>query len=353
MLSTRCRPLRLQDTYARLCRMLPLPILSHSPGANRDGFGRRVDYLRLSLTDRCNLRCTYCMPAEGVALQPREHLLTFEEIWRVAGAAFALGFRKFRITGGEPLVVRDIVRFVAGLRRVVGTSKIAMTTNAVRLAPLARPLREAGLQLLNISCDTLRADRFVAIARRPHLDDMLRGLDAALIAGFERVKINAVVLPGVNDDELVELARLTERFAVDVRFIEAMPQLGSPRAFVGADAMLKTLRGAFDLREVPPEDASQAARMVYTAPGLLGTLAFIAPLTHKFCAQCNRMRLTPQGELKGCLLTPGGMDLRDALRSGISDASLQTRIGAAIGQKPWAYDDDHHGLDRSMSAIGG
>jgi cyclic pyranopterin phosphate synthase len=333
--------------------MAPLPIVSQSGVANRDAFGRQVDYLRLSLTDRCNLRCTYCMPAEGVALQPRDQLLTFEEIWRVAAAAQALGFQKFRITGGEPLVVRDIVRFVSGLRAVVGSSKIAMTTNAVRLAPLARPLREAGLQLLNISCDTLQADRFARIARRSHLEDMLQGIDAALAAGFERVKLNVVVMPGVNDDELVALAGFAERFDVDVRFIEAMPQMGEARAFVAAETMLDKLREAYDLSEVPPKDARQAARMVYTAPGLLGSLAFIAPLTHKFCAQCNRMRLTPYGELKGCLLTPGGMGLRDTLRSGISDTNLQLLIGSAILHKPWAYDDDHHGLDRSMSAIGG
>ncbi len=333
--------------------MVMLPILSQPRAANYDAFNRRVDYLRLSLTDRCNLRCTYCMPAEGITLQPREQLLTFAEIWRVAAAARTLGFGKFRITGGEPLVVRDILLFVRGLRAAVGAGKIAMTTNAVRLAPLAHALREAGLQLLNISCDTLRPERFVSIARRAHLDDVLAGIDAALKAGFERVRINAVILPGVNDDELIDLAGFAERHAVQVRFIEAMPQMGEARVFVDADAMLARLRQKYDLQEVPPEHPSQAARMVYTAPNLQGSLAFIAPLSHKFCAQCNRMRLTPNGELKGCLLTPGGTDLRAALRRGISDAALQALISAALGQKPWAYDDASHGLDRSMSAIGG
>ena len=333
--------------------MAMLPIVSQSHAANRDSFGRRVDYLRLSLTDRCNLRCTYCMPAEGVALQSREQLLTFAEIWRVAAAAHALGFRKFRITGGEPLVVRDIVSFVRGLRSVVGPSKIAMTTNAVRLAPLALPLREAGLQWVNISCDTLRPDNFVAIARRACLDDVLAGVAAALEAGFERVKINVVVIPGLNEDELVNLASFAERHPIQVRFIEAMPQLGDKRVFVDAEAVLARLRQAYDLREILPEDPSQPAQMVYTAPNLRGSLAFIAPLSRKFCAQCNRMRLTPHGDLKGCLLTSGGMSLRDALRGGISDHDLQKMIGAALAQKPWAYDDAFHGLDRSMSAIGG
>lgn len=320
---------------------------------NRDAYGRRVDYLRISITDRCNLRCVYCMPEEGVTLAAQATLLSFTEIWRVARAAHAIGFRKFRITGGEPLVVRDVVAFVRGLKAAVGDSVVALTTNAVRLAPLAAALRQAGVQRVNISLDTLQPTRFASLCRRDQWAEAWGGLQAALQAGFERVKINVVVVAGINDDEVLDLAKLAEQFPVDVRFIEHMPSIASACDFVTAAALVARLRQVYDLCQVTPADLRQAAALVYTAPGLQGTLGVIAPRSRKFCAQCNRLRLTPGGELKGCLLTPGGIQLRDALRGGVSDAELQKLLAFAVGNKPWAYDDAHYGLDRSMSALGG
>jgi cyclic pyranopterin phosphate synthase len=320
---------------------------------NIDRFGRRIDYMRISLTDRCNLRCVYCMPAEGVPLAPKDALLRPDEIVRVAGAARALGFRKFRLTGGEPLVVRDIVPLVARLREATQGARLGLTTNAARLAALAAPLRAAGLESVNISLDTLRPERFLALTRRNELAAVLAGLDAAL-ACFPRVKLNCVVVPGVNDDELESLAALAADRPLQVRFIEAMPLDGeADGGFLGADAIVARLGQAFSLVPVAPEDPRDAAQRLFAAPGWTGAVGVIAPRSQKFCAACNRLRLTPHGELKGCLLSEGTVDLRTPLRDGLTDAELDTLLRYAIGVKPLAYRDERYGLDRPMSAIGG
>ncbi|HET6347392.1 MAG TPA: GTP 3',8-cyclase MoaA, partial [Myxococcota bacterium] len=322
--------LRILPTTVRPGDLRGLPLAN----GNVDRFGRRIDYMRISLTDRCNLRCVYCMPAEGVALGPKDALLRHDEIVRVAGAALSLGFRKFRLTGGEPLVVRDIVPLVARLREATRGARLGLTTNAVRLAVLAAPLRAAGLESVNISLDTLRPERFLAMTRRDELAAVLAGIETAL-ACFPRVKLNCVVVPGVNDDELEALAALAVDRPLQVRFIEAMPLDGqADGGFLGADAIVDRLGRAFPLAAKAPEDPRDAAHRLFTAPGWAGAVGVIAPRSQKFCASCNRLRLTPHGELKGCLLAEGTLDLRTPLREGLNDTELDMLLRYAIGIKP-------------------
>ena len=346
--------LRVLPTHLTAAQLHSLP----KAEGNTDGFGRRIDYLRISLTDRCNLRCVYCMPESGVVLTPQADLLSFDEMARVAAAARRLGFSKFRITGGEPLVVRNVLAGLALLRAATAGALLAITTNGMRLCDMAVPLQRLGVQRVNISLDTLRPERFLALTRRPGLDTVLQGIQAALNAGFERVKINAVIVRGINDDELTELAGLAQRWPVDVRFIEQMPlgRNGGPedhRGYLGAASMLESLRAVWPLQQVPGTDGRDAAANLYTAPGLQGRLGFIAPRSQKFCANCNRLRLTPHGELKGCLLSEGTVDIRQSLRAGLSDAQVEELLRYAIGIKPLEYRDQEYGLDRPMSALGG
>lgn len=323
-------------------------------GGNVDRLGRRIDYLRISITDRCNLRCVYCMPEQGVALSPKDELLSFEEIWRVAQAAHALGFRKFRVTGGEPLVVKNVLVFLQGLRRVTGDATLCLTTNGTLLGDYIDDLRDIGVSRINISLDTLDPVRFNRLARRDGLPKVLAAIERAAAAGFERVKVNAVIVPGVNEDDLVPIAGLAERLPIDVRFIEQMPLDGEvDGGFMGAEEMLARISAAYPLSRTAPDDARQAAQLMYTSDRLRGRIGVIAPRSKKFCASCNRLRLTPSGELKGCLLSQGTVDLRAALRAGIDDDQLELLLRYTIGIKPAEYDDARYGLDRSMSAIGG
>jgi GTP 3',8-cyclase len=324
------------------------------PTANVDRYGRTIDYLRISITDRCNLRCIYCMPEEGVPLTPKSELLSFEEHWRVAGAARRIGFTKFRVTGGEPLVVKDVVNFLRGLRQATAGATLCLTTNGVFLRDLVDDIRAAGVDRINISLDTLDRDRFRELTRRDALDEVLAALRRATEAGFERVKVNAVVVPGVNEDALVPLAGLAQTHDIDVRFIEEMPLDGhADRGFLGAAEMARRIGEVFPLVRATPDDARASAQLAYTSPALRGRIAFIAPRSQKFCQSCHRMRLTPHGELKGCLLSEGTLDLRSSLRAGASDTELELLLRYAIGIKPLEYKDERYGLDRPMSAIGG
>lgn len=333
-------------------RLAELP--SELPEGNVDRFGRTIDYLRISITDRCNLRCTYCMPEAGVQLSPKEALLTFEEIWRVAAAARRSGFRKFRVTGGEPLVVKGVLTFLAGLTKAVDGATVCLTTNAVYLESQVHELRKAGVSRLNISLDTVDRRRFQRLTRRDALDRVLAGLEAAMGAGFERVKVNAVIVPGVNEDDLIPMVRLAKCHDLDVRFIEQMPLDGEPDGgFLGADEILRRIGQTFPLESSQLEDRRDAAQRMFRSPSLRGRVGVIAPRSTKFCSSCNRMRLTPEGELKGCLLSEGTLDIRTALREGASDGDIERLLAYAIGIKPEEYRDEGYGLDRSMSAIGG
>lgn len=313
-----------------------------------DGEGRRIEYLRLSVTDRCNCRCAYCMPAGGVPMLGHADILSFEELAAVARAAAELGVRKVRLTGGEPLARRGVVDLVRMVAAVPGVDEVAMTTNATLLAPVAGALREAGLSRLNVSLDTLRPDRYAKITRCGRLEDALAGLAAAREAGFSRTKVNCVLMGGVNDDEVADLAGLARNEAVDVRFIELMPigpAAGWPRAsFVAADAVLDALPG---LELLGRDGVAELYRM----PGWAGRVGLIRPMSHKFCDGCSRIRVTADGKLKPCLHSAAEIDLR-----GLGHEGLLAALRAGIAAKPkYHLMDEGRASDsaRDMNEIGG
>ncbi len=313
-----------------------------------DGEGRRIEYLRLSVTDRCNCRCAYCMPEGGVPMLGHADILSFEELAAVARAAAELGVRKVRLTGGEPLARRGVVDLVRMVAAVPGVDEVAMTTNATLLAPVAGALREAGLSRLNVSLDTLRPDRYAKITRCGRLEDALAGLAAAREAGFSRTKVNCVLMGGVNDDEVADLAGLARNEAVDVRFIELMPigpAAGWPRAsFVAADAVLDALPGL----ELLGRDG---VAEIYRMPGWAGRVGLIRPMSHKFCDGCSRIRVTADGKLKPCLHSVAEIDLR-----GLGHEGLLAALRAGIAAKPkYHLMDEGRASDsaRDMNEIGG
>lgn len=304
-----------------------------------DPFGRLITYLRVSVTDRCNLRCEYCMPSESPEWLERQGLLTYEEIGRLLDVAASHGVRKVRITGGEPLVRRDLVELVARLASIPGIADLAMTTNATLLERHAHALREAGLKRLNISLDSLHAERFNEITKSNSFEEVWAGLMAAIDAGFAPVKLNVVVIRGFNDDELVDFARLTARFPVIVRFIEYMP-IGGDRDHWSRDRVVPSAeireRIGAALGLEPDVDADQAPgperRFVVQATG--GKVGFITPVSDEFCAACNRMRLTADGKIRGCLMRDGEVDFRAALRAGCSDNDISRLLQLAVDRKP-------------------
>ncbi len=313
-----------------------------------DGEGRQIEYLRLSVTDRCNCRCAYCMPAGGVPMLGHADILSFEELAAVARAAAELGVHKVRLTGGEPLARRGVVDLVRMVAEIPGIDEVAMTTNATLLAPVAGALREAGLSRLNVSLDTLRADRYAKITRLGRLEDALAGLAAAREAGFARTKVNCVLMGGVNDDEVADLAGLARSEAVDVRFIELMPigpAAGWPRAsFVPADAVLEALPG---LELLGRDGVAELYRM----PGWAGRVGLIRPMSHKFCDGCSRIRVTADGKLKPCLHSAAEIDLR-----GLGHEGLLAALRAGIAAKPkYHLMDEGRASDsaRDMNEIGG
>ncbi len=323
----------------------------------KDQFGREIRDLRVSLTDRCNLRCVYCMP-ETMQFKPTDELLSDDEILLVLRVAAELGVRKVRQTGGEPTVRHGLVDLVRRIAAIDGISDIAMTTNGVLLGRLAQPLANAGLGRVNVSLDTLDAGQFNRITRWGRLEDVLAGLDAAERAGLSPVKINAVVVRGFNDDAAPDLARLTIERGWHVRFIEMMP-FGTvagfqTSAYVSSEETMARIQAA--LGPLRPLDTSgyDPAR-TYRLDGAHGTLGFISSVSQPFCAQCGRLRLTAEGRLRLCLLRDDEVDLRAPIRAGASYDELKERFAAAAFKKPWP-----HGLARKviprariMSQIGG
>lgn len=303
--------------------------------AMRDGFGRRIEYLRISVTDKCNLRCVYCMPPQGLPWIRREELLTYEEIAEIVRVMAGMGLRKIRLTGGEPLVRKDLPRLPAMLSSIPGIEDIALSTNAVLLAPMAAALRRAGVDRVNVSLDSLRPDRIDAIARREGAHrKILEGLDAAEREGFSPIKINCVVMRGRNDDELEDFARLTLERPWHVRFIEVMPvgeNLGiSAREYVSSFEILERVRAIGDL--VPVEGPGGNGPATYFQyPGAPGTVGVITPMSHNYCDRCNRMRLTADGQLRPCLFGAIQTNLRDALRRG---EPLEPLIAHTLAIKP-------------------
>ncbi|HET6385495.1 MAG TPA: GTP 3',8-cyclase MoaA [Armatimonadota bacterium] len=376
-----------------------------------DPFGRTIDYLRVSVTDRCNFRCLYCMPAEGAVFVPREEILNFEEIAAIVGVAARLGVRKIRLTGGEPLVRRDIVELTRMVAGIPGIRDLSMTTNGSLLGELARPLYNAGLRRINISLDSLDEEICERMSRGGKLSEVLEGIDAAQRAGLDPIKLNAVVVRGLNDEEVGRLARLSVTRGLHVRFIELMPIGWSPddepvwetgsgcesrgeksaaHAFgdsfvplesvdwkataqstpirgletIGFAEMRRRFVSAREIRAriedelgplTPAEVITNGPARSFRAAGGRGTIGFISQISHDFCETCNRMRLTAEGMLRPCLMADGEEDLREAIRGPEGEAEVERRILRALGNKP-----KEHRLDagvephsRVMSQIGG
>jgi cyclic pyranopterin phosphate synthase len=327
-----------------------------------DNFNRPISYLRVSVTDRCNLRCIYCMPPEGVPWRPHEDILRYEEIVTVVRASAELGISKVRVTGGEPLVRLGIADLVRMLARIPGVDDLAMTTNGVLLSRYAPALAEAGLQRVNVSLDTLRPERFQHITRLGRLDDVLAGIEAARQAGLEPIKINTVVVRGMNDDEVVDLARKTMKAGWNVRFIELMPVGNGVLAdgecrdrVVTATEIRQKIEAALGALEAAKVSVGNGPSRYYRLPGAKGTLGFITPISEHFCYRCNRLRLTADGQLRPCLLSDQEIDLRTPLRRGASVAEIRELLLEGIESKPLRHHLDERRMpaNRVMSEIGG
>jgi cyclic pyranopterin phosphate synthase len=298
-----------------------------------DSFQRPINYLRISVTDRCNLRCFYCMPEKGVPLLPREHLLTYEEIARVAGAAVGLGITKVRLTGGEPLVRAGLVDLVSMLSRIECLDDLSLTTNGLLLADFAPVLKRAGLKRVNVSLDTFDAGRFRLITGGEGLEAVLKGIEVAKEAGLDPVKVNTVVIPGVNDDELLAFGQKSME-GWHVRFIELMP-FGQARSLpaLSVSQMAARLEEAFGPLTLALNRGGGPARY-FRLPGAKGTIGFISPVSQHFCFACNRLRLTAEGKLRPCLLRETEVDLRTPLRVGVSAEELKGIIRKTVAEKP-------------------
>lgn len=326
-----------------------------------DAYSRRIQYLRISITDRCNLRCIYCMPEEGVPLMRHEEVLRFEEIRRLVEIALSLGITRVRITGGEPLARRGVVELIRMLANLPGLEDLALTTNGTLLAALAQDLAQAGLRRVNVSLDTLRPERYRAITRWGELSDALAGLEAAQRAGLNPIKINMVVMRGVNDDEVTDLARLGLERGWHVRYIEYMP-LGKEPAlarerFVSAQEVRARLEGAFGPLERAEVMGNGPARTwrIANAPPTAGTIGFISALSEHFCAACNRLRLSADGRLFPCLFNDLEFDVRTPLRSGADDEAIRQVFRQAVSAKGAGHRLDRYltTTSRIMSRVGG
>ena len=313
----------------------------------QDGCGRTIDYLRLSVTDRCNYRCQYCMPETGVEKRAHGDILTLEELAEIAGAAVACGVKKIRLTGGEPLVRRGVVDLCRMLRAIPGVEELCLTTNGSLLPKLAAPLRDAGLDRLNISLDTLRVERFAAMTRLGTLRDVLDGIKAAEAAGFHDLKFDTVLIGGFNDDEIEDFVNLSREHPWEMRFIELMPMgpcaSWDKSCFLPAETVLERVP------ELAPIEVQGVARR-YKLPGANGTVGLISPVSHDFCGDCRRIRVTSDGKLKGCLHSREetslrglyGQDLVDAVRRGILQKPQRHHLAERRSDTP-----------RNMNQIGG
>ena len=324
----------------------------------RDSFGRRMNYLRISLTDRCNFRCLYCMPAIGMKFQPRDEMLTDDELIRVVGLCAELGFTKLRLTGGEPTIRPHLVDLVREMKAFPGIEELSMTTNALLLGRMAADLKNAGLDRVNISIDTLDPVRFKAMTRGGRFDLVWNGIEAAEAAGMTPIKLNSVVVRGQNDHEVAEMARLTIDRDWQVRFLEIMPMEGVGMVYdeglVTSDETQTRLESTFGPLDAVAADPSDPAR-TWRIPGARGTIGFISPISAPFCESCNRVRLTADGNLRLCLLRPDEVNLRDMMRASASDAEMLNRMRGGVWRKPWGHRvaEGERNTIRGMSQIGG
>ncbi len=320
--------------------------LKYDGGFMLDLCGRQITYLRISVTDKCNYRCCYCMPPQGVTKQSHSDMCSFEELKTMAEAAVKCGVRKIRVTGGEPLVRRGIVDFCKMLKDIPGVEELCITTNGSLLSSLAEPLKASGVDRLNVSLDTLRPDRFSQITRLGTLSDVLTGLEAAKAAGFDKIKINCVLLGGINDDEIRDFVNLTYDNNYQVRFIERMP-MGYGASFGSYLPASKVVEVCPELEKMPSDGVAQR----YKIKGYMGEVGLITPLSNEFCPQCNRIRITCDGRLKPCLHSDTEIVLRNLQGKALEDA-----ICMGIMAKP----EHHHLCDdgvtqthRAMNQIGG
>jgi len=322
-----------------------------------DPYGRVIDYLRVSITDLCNLRCVYCRPPQGVDLIPHDEILRYEEILTIVRVAAEMGVRKIRITGGEPLVRRGVLEFLSKLHEMEAIEDIGLTTNGTLLPLMAQDLRNAGLTRLNISLDSLRRETFKAITGGDNLDNVLDGIQSALKAGFSPVKINVVLLQGINEEDIPAFARLTLNNPTDVRFIERMPfgtELvpGSPHSFSAAKA-LEIIQGEFGELLPMERNSLDGPATMFRVPGARGRIGIIDPITGHFCGTCNRLRLTARGTLRPCLLGNREIDIKNPLRRGVSDEELSKIIRTAVLAKPVGNQSKIAAIDDGMNTIGG
>ena len=321
-----------------------------------DSFGRKINYLRLSVTDRCNLRCSYCMPHDGILKRPHGDVLSYEELFTIARASVEIGIEKIRITGGEPLVRKEIVPFLSRLSAIPGLRQLVLTTNGVLLDEMALPLRDAGVQRLNISLDSFRPETFARITRRSDHARVLNGIKAAEEAGFP-IKLNAVVMRGVNDDELLEFAAMTIGRNITVRFIEYMPAIkeqGWQKLVVPGDEIIGRIGARYPLSRVEQGELAGPARE-FRIDGAEGTVGIITPLSSHFCGECNRIRVTSAGMARSCLFSDSETDLKPYL-AGDDSTRLIEALRSIVGAKPGSHrlsleESDHNAF--TMAAIGG
>ena len=323
-----------------------------------DSFGRNINYLRISVTDRCNLRCIYCMPPEGVPHMPHSEIISYEEIRTVVRAAAELGISRIRLTGGEPLVRVDVPKLIKMLSQINGIEELSLTTNGTLLKKYALELKQAGLSRVNVSLDTLKPDKFKHITRVGELKDVLEGIEATRDASLYPIKINVVVMRGINDDEILDFARMTYKEGCHVRFIELMPFKGAAE-FVPSIELRQNISLLGKLEPCPDSVriTGNGPAMYYCLAGANGTIGFVSPLTEaSFCSRCNRMRLTPDGKLRPCLLGEDEIDLKTPLRNNASIEELKRLILKAVASKPERHNlegGDIRLVQRKMSQIGG
>lgn len=322
-----------------------------------DGHGRKIDYLRISLIDRCNLRCVYCMPEDGVDMVPHEEILTYEEILRLVKVFSGLGFRKIKLTGGEPLVRKEVVKLVREIKAIPGIEKVTLTTNGTLLAEIMDELAEAGIDGINLSMDTLNPEIYKKIVRRDLFAKAMEGFEAALRYPEISLKINCVPM-GMEGQNVLEMAELARKYPVHVRFIEMMPiGLGKQFDFCSEDSILQGLKERYGEYVPYKKELGNGPGHYYFFEGFQGKIGFISAISHKFCDSCNRVRLTAQGYLKTCLQYDIGADLKKLLRDGAGEEELKKAIEGAICQKPIGHQFGsmlkEHAEAHMMAQIGG
>jgi cyclic pyranopterin phosphate synthase len=328
-----------------------------------DKFDREINYLRVSITDRCNLHCRYCRPKEGISLQGHDDILRYEEIIRIVSIAVKLGLIKVRITGGEPLVRRGFIEFIAALKKINGLQDISLTTNGILLEEFAQNIFDSGIRRINVSIDSLNKDKYFRITNGGNLEAVLRGIAKAEEVGFSPIKINTVAIKGFNDDEVLAFAQLAADKPFQVRFIELMPvgQANSDyrKDYLPAMQLMKEISGRYELEKIKDKkNRSDGPAKIFKIKGGRGEIGFINPVSSHFCSTCNRLRLTSDGKLRACLLNEEEVDFKKALRENWSDAELERLIREAILLKPKQHDlacMERHlkKCHRDMSAIGG